>query len=207
MATPNSNRSLLGRTVGFVVIGGGICLAPFVVLALVALSYLGLRGDADILREQVFAATPAGWSTKVQVNVGESTLEAAGFGLRFVQHDHIDQAREAIAAVKRASVGVYKREAALDEWSRTELFAHADQAMEKRGWTRWVGVTHENSTVLVYGPQRSVIGESVDVCVAVINEKNLVIASAKLNAEALDELIRANGFDNWREKSPFLAQN
>jgi len=189
-------------------IGAGICLTPFVVLALVALSYLGLHRDAAVLRQQIFAATPSGWSTKVQVNLGESTLGAADFGLRFVHSDEkLNQARDALAAVKRTSVGVYQRETTLADWSRAELFSKTDQVMAKRGWSRLVGVVDGKSTVLVYGPQKSATGQSVEVCVAVINEKDLVIVSAKLDASALDELIQRNGLGRLHGARSFLAKN
>src|SRR4051812_46406978 len=93
-STPQPKRSRSRRLVRFILIGAGLCLTPFFVLALVALSYLGLHRDAEVLREQIFAATPAGWSTKVQLNLGESSVGAADFGLRFARNDNLVQARD-----------------------------------------------------------------------------------------------------------------
>ncbi len=209
MSTTNQNspRSSLRRVFCFVLVAGGLCLVPFVVLAGVVLSYLGLNGDAAALRQQVFAATPSGWHTKVQLNVGEATLGAAGFGMSFVQHDNIDRARDALAAVKRASVGIYERKSELTKWSRGEFFAQTDQAMRERGWLRLVGVADEKSTVLVYGPQENEPGESMDICVAVVADKHLIVVSAKLDAPALEELIRKNHWDKLPGDRHFLAKN
>lgn len=204
-STSNPNRTLFQRALRIVLIGSGLCLAPFVILALVALSYFGLPRDAAALRQQIFAATPAGWSTKVQVNLGESTLGAANLGLRFVDNENIAQAREFLAAVKRASVGVYERDTVLAKWSRPELFAMTDRVMEKRGWARLVGVVDGKSTVLVYGPQRMTDEQSVEICVAVIDGKDLVVASAKVDTNSLDELIRKNGLGQLHGARSFLA--
>ena len=65
-------------------LGLGLCLAPWLVLAAVVASYLTLDSDVAVLRKQVMAATDAGWSTRVQMSVGRTTLGAIGTGLGFV---------------------------------------------------------------------------------------------------------------------------
>lgn len=209
MNTPSETprRSSLRTVWRFVLFGTVLCLSPFLILAVVALSYLGLRSDAAILRREVFAATPAGWSTKVQFNLGESTLGAVGLGLGFVHDEHMTTARHALAGIKRASVGVYERRVPLADWSRARLFSQADQMMEKHGWKRLAGINDHASTVLIYGPSKNNDGQSVEVCLAVINEKNLVIASAKLDSDAITELIRAEGFERLGSHRFSLAQN
>jgi len=208
----SASASIAGRrparlVLRFICIGTALCLAPFLALGLVALSYLGLNRDAAILRQEMFAGTGQGWLAKVQVNVGESTLGALDLGLSFVQDLKLAPVREAIATCKRASVGVYERKTSLGMWSRPELFARADRAMEKRGWKRLVGVADQKSTVLIYGPGQGEKTGSVDVCVAVINDQNLVVASARLDADALDELVQRNGFGRLKGHRFSLAQN
>jgi len=173
----------------WVLLGVGICLTPFVLLAMVAASYLTLDRDVAVLRRHVMDATDAGWSTKVQMSVGRFTLGAIGQGLRFVQHKDIADARLALSAVKHASVGVYERGSGGAHWSREQLFTETDAAMQKRGWTRMVGVVDKKDTVLVYIPTDMNEDGPVEICLAVVSGKELVVASTTLDPEALSALV------------------
>ncbi|MDB6114991.1 MAG: hypothetical protein JWQ62_1936, partial [Lacunisphaera sp.] len=57
----------------WVLIGVGLCLAPWLALAVVVASYLTLDRDVAVLRQHVMAATGASWCTKVQMSVGRTT--------------------------------------------------------------------------------------------------------------------------------------
>jgi hypothetical protein len=157
-------------------------------LALVALSYITLDRDAALLRRQVMAATPAGWGTKVQLNVGRTTLGAIRCGLCLVRDRNLADARLALAAVRHASVGVYARTSGNADWSRPQLFAAADRAMGQRGWTRLVGVADPSHTVLVYAARDLAPDEPVNLCVAVVEERKLVVVSTTVDAALLAEL-------------------
>ena len=200
----------LRRIVRRLLIITGLCLAPFAILALVAISYVSLDSDSATLRRQIMSATGPGWATKVQLNVGPATIGAANLGLRFVKDRNIDDARLALSAVSHASVGVYERSSASESWSRIKLLATTDQAMGKRGWTRLVGVVDEKETVIVYAPQDMPTGKSLEVCLAVINDKQLVVVATKVNTSALEELIRLHTSEEakarWLPKG-FLARN
>ena len=65
----------------WVLLGAGLCLTPFVLLAMAAASYLTLDRDVRVLRQHVMAATDAGWNTKVQVSIGRATLGTIGQAL------------------------------------------------------------------------------------------------------------------------------
>jgi len=170
-------------------LGSGICLTPFLVLGLAAVSYLTLDRDVAVLRRHVMDATNAHWSTKVQVSVGRITLGAIGQGLRFVHHQDIADARLALSAVRHASVGVYERKAGEADWSREQLFVETDRAMQKRGWTRLVGVANHKETVLIYVPDDMKEDGPVELCLAVVNGKEMVVASTTVDAGALGELV------------------
>ncbi len=172
----------------WVLLGVALCLAPFVVLGLIAASYLTLDRSAATLRKQVMAATDAGWSTKIQLSLGGLTLGVVRSGLSFVHGRDMDDARLALAAVRRASVGVYERTAGSADWSREQLFINTDQAMAKRGWARLVGVAEHNDTVLVYVPQNLKQDEPVEICVAVVNGREIVVVSTSVDADKLGEL-------------------
>ena len=187
----------------WVLLGVGICLTPFVLLAMVAASYLTLDRDVAMLRRHVMDATDAGWSTKVQMSVGRFTLGAIGQGLRFVQHKDIADARLALRAVKHASVGVYERAAKEDTWSREELFTETDRAMQKRGWTRMVGVADQKDTVLIYIPTDMKEDGPIELCLAVVSGKELVVASTSVDPEALSAIVAKHAGEDVRKHLRF----
>lgn len=166
----------------------GFCLAPFVVLGLAAVSYLTLDRDAAALRKHVMAASQSDWSTKVQVSVGRLTLGCVRTGLRFAEFKDVTDVRLALAGVKSASVGVYERRGPAGELSREEFFVATDAAMQKRGWARLVGVAEQREAVLIYVPENA-SGRTIDVCLAVIDGKDLVVVSSTVDADALAELV------------------
>lgn len=173
----------------WVLLGAGLCLTPFLFVGFAAISYLTLDRDVRVLREHVMAATDARWSTKVQMSVGRITLGAIGQGLRFVNQPNIDDARLALRAVKHASVGVYERTSAGSKASREQLFANTDRAMQKRGWVRLVGVADNKESVLVYVREEPDEDDPIDICVAVVNGKEMVVASTTIDAGVLGELV------------------
>ena len=173
----------------WVLLGAGLCLTPFLLLGIAAVSYLTLDRDVRVLRQHVMAATDAGWKTKVQMSVGRATLGAIGQGLRFVDHKDMADARLALRAVKHASVGVYERSSGGADWSREQLFVDTDRAMQKRGWTRLVGVADRKETVLVYVQDDLDEDEPVEICLAVVNGNEMVVASTTVDPEAIGELV------------------
>lgn len=138
------------------------------------------------------ASTNSGWKTQLQVSVGGVTLGAARAVLAVINPAHAEQARLGLQAVSRASVGVYQREVASRRVAPEQLMVDTDRDMRQRGWTRFVGVIDHRETVLVYVPTRMKSEDTVDVCLAVMKERELVIASVRLQAEALAELVRRN---------------
>ena len=187
----------------WVLLGAGICLAPFLLLGIAAVSYLTLDRDVRLLREQVMAATDANWSTRVQMSVGRVTLGAIGQGLRFVQHKDVADARLALRAVKQVSVGVYERTSGAATGSRERLFIETDRAMQKHGWTRLVGVADRNECVLVYVQDDLDEDEPIEICVAVVNGKEMVVASTTIDPGALGELVAKHAGDDIKGRLHF----
>ncbi len=167
----------------------GICLTPVVVLALAAASFVTLEHDAAVLRRHVMAATAVGWDTKIQMSLGRLTLGAVRAGLGFVHNDDVADARCALAAIGHASVGVYERTPGRNDWSRERLLHDTDEAMQKRGWMRLVGVVDHQDTVLIYVRPDIVADEPVEICLAVVHGRELVVASTSVDAPALAELV------------------
>lgn len=180
MTTPLKPRR---RIWPWIVVG---CLAPWCLLAAVAWSIITPVRELAILRDQIVVKETGNWRTQVQLDLGAGSLTLARTVLHFVQHEDIDKARAALAAVRRASVGVYLRnvESAHDV---PELVGAAESRMESRGWTKVVKVVEPDTTVLVYHQGSS--GRTGEFCVAVIEPETCVLVYAKLAASELGELV------------------
>ena len=177
----------------------GICLAPFVLVGAVAISVLTLDRDAALLRRHVMTGTNAEWQTKIQLSVGWIALGVVRTGLGFVHNKEMVDAQLALKAVKGASVGIYERKTLPDAtWSREALFADTDRAMVRRGWSRLVGVADKKDTVIVYGPSRYDSGDPIEICLAVVNGRELVVVSATVDAEGLAELVEKHAGEELR---------
>ena len=185
---PKSRR----RLGWWIALGFGLLVIPPVVLGVGLLSMLRLDRDAAALKREVMAASETGWHTKVQLSVGWVTLGAVRTGLRFVNHEHMDEARMALRAVRTASVGVYERDGREAHLDRTGLFTRTDELMQRRGWTRLVGVAENTVTVLVYTSNDIGSGNRVDLCLAVLDGNKLVVVSTNVDASALAELAEAH---------------
>ncbi len=199
-ATPPASpaRRHVGR---WIALGLVLLLSPFVVLGVGAISMLTLDSDAAVLRREVMAATDANWHTKVQLDIGGITLGAVRTGLRFVHHEHMDEARLALHAVRSASVGVYERDSNEAGWSRAQLFTRTDEMMKQRGWTRLVGVADGRETVLIYTSDVSGTDSRIGLCLAVVDGQELVVVSTKVDAGVLAELAAKHmPKDGLREK-------
>lgn len=179
----------------------GLCLAPFAILGVAVASYVTLDRDASVLRRHVMKATNADWQTKVQCSVGRITIGAVRSGLFFVRKPEVDDARLALAAVKHASVGVYQLRHRDADWSREQLFVETDRAMADRGWMRLVGVSERDGAeaVLVYAPEDIEDDEPIDICVAVVNGRELVIVSTTIDPTTLGELVQRHLPDDVRK--------
>jgi hypothetical protein len=109
--------------------------------------------------------------------------------------------RQALAAVRHASVGVYEHKAGTAGWSRQQLFTNTDRIMAKRGWTRLVGVAEDHGdTVLVYVPLAMDADGPVKLCVAVVNDKELVVVSTSVDASKLVELAARHAPDEVKRR-------
>ena len=65
------------------------------------------------------------------------------------------------------------------------MFTAADKCMRRRGWDRVVGVAQGRQFVAVYMPRNLLSVKRMACCVAVLNEQDLVVASARGNLEPL----------------------
>ena len=190
----------------WILLAAGLCLTPFVVLGAVALSFITLDRDVRTLRNHVMAATSAEWDTKVQVSIGSFTLGAVRQGLRFVEgKQEIEKARDALRAVRHASVGVYERKSGQVAVDRQQLFADTDRAMRNRGWTRMVGVVDHKESVLIYVQPDADESAPIELCVAVVSDKELVVAATTIDARALGDLVAKHAGNDIKKHIRFAG--
>ncbi len=186
------------RLARWIILAFLVMVTPVVVVALGVASMFRLNGEAALLRQEVMAASDSEWSTKVQVSAGWCALTTVRTILQVVEHEHRAEAQLALAAVRRASVGVYERVGRAGEMSAGRMVTEIDRKMQKRGWSRLVGVLERNETVLVYTSDELGAGDKLEICVAVLDGDEMVIVSTKVDADKLYELasrhLPAEGF-------------
>ena len=165
-------------------------LTPLIVLGAATYSYIHLDRDADVLRQQVMRGHQSDWQTTIEVSLGSATVTSLRSCLHLVRTEEMAQIRQALAAVRGASVGVYELRAGQTPTSGRFSTSDTDAAMRDRGWTRVVGVIDGGETVLIYIPADT--DEPEQVCLAVLDGRELVVVSATINPDALVELIEAH---------------
>ena len=165
----------------------GFLLTPPVVLGLMLWSAVHLNRDAAALRQQLMVATGSDWHTQVQLSASPLLLSVLRAGVGCL-HDLPPEARAALGAVRSASVGVYERGRSRAPASRDRLLAAADEVMSGRGWTRIVGVADGGDTVMIYLPTGVENSTPSSICLAVCNNRELVVVAAQVEPDALAAL-------------------
>ncbi|HTL66436.1 MAG TPA: hypothetical protein VL200_02130 [Lacunisphaera sp.] len=191
-AVPPTGRRHVWR---WVFVGIALCLLPVICVGILVASALSLSREAALLRNHVMSSTDTDWHRKIQLSVGSMTLTALRTGMAFAHGKEVEDVRLALASVRKASVGVYERSGRKGTWSNADLFADADKAMGRRGWTRLVGVHDHSDTVLIYVPEDAGSGDTMDICLAVVSDGQMVVVSTSVNADALARLVARHGGD------------
>jgi hypothetical protein len=122
-------------------------------------------------REVAFTGTPAAWALVRSV------------GNWFQEHLPAE-AQWGLSAMEEASVGVYRLKA--EGAAPAEYLSRADAALERRGWSRRVGVCEAGQMVGVY--TRGDVGRRPEVCVVVADGRQVVLVSGRLRREVLADL-------------------
>ena len=170
----------------------GILGASLLLLAVGVYNLLTLTRDAAVLRDSVRQAMHERPSTEIQFTAGPVLLTAARAGLAFAPNVPAE-ARMALRALRKASVGVYTLPHAPDATQRQAALLAADQRLAERGWHRAVAVNDGDSTVAIYASEAFGFGTREHVCVVVIEGERLVIAAGTVAAEPLVQLVEKRG--------------
>jgi len=157
-----------------------------VLCAISIVGYFRLSAAARTLRSSVTESVPGRWDKQFEVHVGGLTLKLVRSASRCFKLP--PEAKAALAALRGAEVGIYRLPAAPAALDYSTMFAAADESMKRRGWERIVGVGRNRQVVLVYLPSELRAAKRIACCVAVLNEQDLVVASARGNLEPLLEV-------------------
>jgi hypothetical protein len=183
---------------------------PLVLLSALALLVVGVTGyfrlgrDARCLRNSLTRATisaPLVWNKKIELSVGPLSCLALRAGLSFAPLD--PEARTALRAVRGAEVGIYELDGASGRIDPGALLSSADEATSSRGWDRVVGVGQKHELVAVYVPKRPARGAKLQVCVAVLNRDQLVVAAGRSDLDPLMELVTSR--TEWKQSRQWVA--
>jgi hypothetical protein len=161
-------------------------------------SYFRLSSSSRALRSAVMESVPGQWHKRLALNVGSLTLDVARFGLSFAPLP--PDAEAALQSIQRADVGIYRLEKPTSPPDYSTMVTTADKSMRRRGWERIVGVAQGSQFVAIYAPANTRL-KDLSCCVAVLNEHDLVIVSARGNISALLDLAQKHIHDH----GPFLG--
>jgi hypothetical protein len=145
-------------------------------------------------------STPGEWRKQFAVNVGYLTVGLARFGVSFF---HVPpEATAALAAIDGGEVGVYQVKELDSRPDFAGILRIADKSMQRRGWERIVGVVDGKQFVAVYAPT-AIHGKKLSCCIAVLDEQNLVVVSARGNISPLLQLAQGHLHEKGRLLSDF----
>ncbi len=206
-AGANCRSGRRGLPTGFVLL---LALAVFFAwLAVSITGFFRLSPEGAALSRGVMTAAPGVWHKKIAVRVGWATTALVRNATRAFSIP--PEGRAALDSVHGGEVGVYTLEQEAVSGTLNSVLSAADRVMNSRGWDRIVGVVSERGMVAVYFPRKPSIFGTAHACVAVLERRQLVVASVSGNLEpmvrfALDRARHSgtSGFSNPHHNSRTL---
>jgi hypothetical protein len=181
-----------------------IPLIPIGGLALGVASYFHLSSDTRALRNELTKASGAKWRQQIGLNIGSLTLGTVRGGLSFAKLDpEAQEVLQAARGLEGVEVGVYELNSESNTPDRAAMLTVADKVMSSRGWERVVGVLHGEEMVGVFLPVKSSSASRIKCCVVVLDERQLVLVSARADLKPLLEFLQNQ--PDWRDGMRSLA--
>ena len=177
-------------------------LIPLGGLALGVASYFHLSSDTRALRNELTRASGTEWRKQIGLNIGDTTLGLARGALLFVKADR--DAQTALRAVRGVEVSIYELDSKSKAPDCAAMLNAADKAMSNHGWERVVGVIDGDQMVGVFLPAKITSANRMKCCVAVLDDRKLIVVSAKADLQPLVELVKSQS--DWATKFPSLAR-
>lgn len=140
-------------------------------------------GETRLIRQAILDTDPGGWSRQVEFGIGRLPVAAAQMVLGFVPMD--PAARTAVESLRRADVAIYERQSGAGKGDNAALALKAREALARRGWEPVVAVGEAHEAVLILMPASETTLRRFQVCVMVLDDERLVIASVGANLEPL----------------------
>ncbi len=161
-------------------------------------SYFHLSSSTQALRGAVMESVPGQWHKRFAINVGYMTLSLARFGSSFFNLP--PEAKAGLQSLDHGEVGVYQLDGPMPPPDYSLILRTADKSMRRRGWERIVGVTQGSQFVAVYAP--SIVRlKNMSCCVAVLNDHDLVVVSARGDISPLFDIAQRHLHDH----GPFIG--
>ena len=180
----------------YVVIIAIVCLPLF--CAIHVAGYFRLSSETQALRASLTSLTPGEWHKKFAVHVGSLPLCVVRIGSRFFNLP--PEPRAVLDAVRGAEVGIYTLKEERSPVCSSSVLVAADKTMASRGWQRVVGVSERDELVAIYIPRKRMPAAKLACCLMVLQGHQLVLASARGNAEPLLEIARQSlHLERWHE--------
>lgn len=163
--------------------------AATLVIAVKIVGIFFLSSEARDLQVALTHSTTWETEPQIQFSIGPVILSIGRIAALCIDDIPVE-ARQAMSAVKSASVGVYHLDRGGVEPDTARMMAAADERLESKGWTRIVTVANGSELVLIYMPRDWDESDDLEVCIAVCDGNELVVVSAEAQAKPLMELVQ-----------------
>jgi hypothetical protein len=181
---PASPRGRFRVRAGYAVLIMFLCVPTLCAVGIAG--YFRLSSATKALGNSVMESVPGQWDKRFAVHLGSITMGLVRYGAGFFKLP--PEPKAALEAVHGAEVGIYKLQGERSALDYSVIFTAADKSMRRRGWERIVGVAQGQQFVAVYLPRDFHTFNRAGCCVVVLNEQDLVVASARGNLAPLLEL-------------------
>lgn len=182
----NDRSSSVPRWLKLLLWASGLFVFGLVVTAVWVWRSIHLSPEARSLQAAVASSLGQTPQVRVQLSVGSVLLCTARGVVHYIE-DVPPEAREALRAVRSASVGVFELPDA--PVVSVDVLQRADRVMARQGWHRIVGVRDGKTTVLVYTPEKEGRARDLEVCLAVVDGTDFVVVSGRIDGRALVPLV------------------
>jgi hypothetical protein len=139
---------------------------------------------------------------KIELGLGMFTFGAARMVCKFV--DLPVEARAILGSVKGAECSVFEFKNRTGNLAT--ILSTADNAMEKRGRERVVGVLKDDNLVAVYVPEKAGSGSNISFSVLVIADGKLICASARGDVRDVLNLAMAKAGEHIPARTQIAAK-
>lgn len=161
-----------------------ISAAATLVVAVKLVGIFFVSAEARDLQVAICEAAEGKPDTHLQFSIGPGILSIGRLAVLMID-DVPPEARQALSAIDRASVGIYQLAQRISPENRGRMLAAADGRLAAKGWERIVTVVDDRDLVLIYMPRDWDDADDLEVCIAVCDGDELVVVSAQARSRPL----------------------